>query len=467
MSSSSAPRPGTCAHPPGTSPRRPGRPLLLVGLLVGPLLVSACGTVSSGALTVSAKAPTTVTGAAPTPTGAAAPPAAAGPTPAAGVAPAADDRVVALRRDLQRLLGAHVLRADEVVRATLLKQDGAAAASSASVASYTDQLVQVIGSLAGPAAAAQFRTSWDRHVEVLGQYATALRDQQPAARLAARKAYDEAEQDIVTTLSAVVGGKVPPGDLTAGVTAHGEHLLGQADAYATKDYARAFAMQREGFAHMIAVGDVLARGIAASKGLSTAELDSPRRDLDSAMTQLLAEHMGLTVQALRSARDDAADFAATGVALNGNTADLGAAVGTLFGAEAGKQFLALWADHVEGLVQVARAADDPAAARAGRQAQTDYAPRLARFLAGATEERLPAIDLAAALTVHDDHLLEMADAYAAQDFQESQQQSDAGYDHMVGLASTLALAIGDTKAAALPNGGAATGGGGTVAVSAW
>jgi len=53
----------------------------------------------------------------------------------------------------------------------------------------------------------------------------------------------------------------------------------------------------------------------------------------------------------------------------------------------------------------------------------------------------------------------MTDAYAEQDYQASQRQYDGGYDHMVGFAGTLAVAIGDTKAAELPQGGAATGGG--------
>jgi hypothetical protein len=157
--------------------------------------------------------------------------------------------------------------------------------------------------------------------------------------------------------------------------------------------------------------------------LPTTELDTPRRDLHSALSRLLAEHMGLMVQALRAAHDEAPDFSAAGTALNGNTADLGAAIGTLYGPEASKQFLGLWAAHIEGLISVARNADDPEAQRAGREAQEKYAPQLARFLATATEERLPAIDLAAALTVHDDHLLAMTDAYAQEDHEESQQQA--------------------------------------------
>ena len=476
MTRSSAPRSAAARAPrPGTTGGRAGAPLLLAGLL----LTSACGGTlqQSPAATVRPAAQASAQASAPasaqpsathsgghTPAGSgttAAPAASGGPTGAPASSPAADDPVVALRSDLQRLLGAHVLLADEVVRGVLLDQKDLVTASSASVGRNTDQLVELIGSAAGPEAGEQFRAPWDRHVEVLGQYATALKDGDAGAQRAARGAYATVEQELSRALSAVVGGKVPQADVTAAATAHGRHLLGQADAYAAKDYARAYRVQREGFAHMFAVGDVLARGVAASKGLSTTELNTPRRDLNSALSRLLAEHMGLMVQSLRSGHDEAPDFAAAGTALNGNTADIGGAIGTLFGPPASKQFLGLWADHIEGLFKVARGTDDPAAQRAGRQAQVVYAPQLARFLSGATQERIPAIDLAAGLTIHDDHLLGMTDAYAAEDYEKSQQEDDAGYVHMVGFASTLAVAIGDTKAEALPKGGAATGGGGT------
>ena len=454
---------------PATARLRPAGPLLLAGLL----LTSGCGgTLQQGGGSAAAARPAAQqsgthgeghTQPGPGPTTAAGT-TAAGTTSSPTGAPAAtagSDPAVALRSDLQRLLGAHVLLADEVVRGLLLEQKGQVAASSASVSRNTDQLVQQLTSLVGPGPAEQFRSAWDRHVEVLGQYATALQRGDAAAQKTARTAYGTVEQDLAKALSAVVGGKVPQADITAAATAHGEHLLGQADAFAAKDYAKAHRIQREGFAHMIVAGDVLARGVAASKGLDTKELNTPRRDLHSSLSRLLSEHMGLMVQVLRSAHDEGPDVAAAGTALNGNTSEIGAAIGTLFGPAAGKQFLGLWAAHVEGLVQVARGAGDPAAQSAGRQAQTEYAPKLARFLAGATQQRLPAIDLAAALTVHDDHLLGMADAYAEQDYEQAQQEADAGYDHMVGLASTLAVAIGDTKAAALPQGGAATGGGAT------
>ena len=210
---------------------------------------------------------------------------------------------------------------------------------------------------------------------------------------------------------------------------------------------------------MIAVADVLARGAARAKGLPTAELDAPRRQLQTALSRLLAEHMGVMVQVMRAGHDAAPEFAAAGGALNQNTGELGSAIGTLYGDAAATEFLGLWAQHVEGLVAYARAGADRAAQDRARQQQADYAPRLARFLAGATDQRLPAIDLAAALTEHDDHLLNQADAYAAGDVQRSQEIAGRGYAHMFQLSSQLATAIGDAVAARLPTGGAATGGG--------
>jgi len=54
---------------------------------------------------------------------------------------------------------------------------------------------------------------------------------------------------------------------------------------------------------------------------------------------------------LRAGATDSPDFTAAGNSLNKNTADLAAAMGTLFGPAAGQQFLSLWADDIDALVQ--------------------------------------------------------------------------------------------------------------------
>jgi hypothetical protein len=148
--------------------------------------------------------------------------------------------------------------------------------------------------------------------------------------------------------------------------------------------------------------------------------------------------------------------------VNANTTELGGAISLLYGDAASAEFLTIWADHVEALIRYASTPDQDAR-DAARRDGVDYAPRLARFLAGATEQRLPAIELAAALTQHDDHLRRQLDAWATDDLDEAEAQAEQGYVHMFELSQTLATAIGDAVAAKLPQGGAATGGGGQAA----
>ena len=372
---------------------------------------------------------------------------------------ASDDPVLALRSRLERLLGAHVLLADEFVRTGLLEQRRQNDAAAAAVDRNQEQIVAAVTEQAGSATGQQFAAAWSRHVDLLGVYARALQTGDAAGQQAARQQYVAAEAQLAKAFSAVVGGTVPLPALTAAATQHGNRLLDQAQAFAGEDYSRAYAIQREAFGHSIGAADVLARGVAARKRLPTAELDTPRRRLQAALSGLFGQHMGVMVQAMRAAHDGTPDFPAAGAAVNANTTEVAGALRTLYGEPASRQFLEIWAGHVEGLIAYARAEDEDARA-AVREAGADYAPQLARFLASATEQRLPAIDLAAALTEHDDHLRDSLDAYAAEDYEQSQELSERGYAHMFELSQGLATAVGDAVAVKLPQGGPATGGGG-------
>ena len=366
---------------------------------------------------------------------------------------------VQLRSTLERLLGAHVLHADEFVRTAVTGAAEQNAAVGQSVARNQAELVQLVTAAGGAAAGQQFQAAWQNHVDVLAAYATALQKKDTAGQAAARQQYVAAERQLAQSFSTVVGGTVPLPALTQAATMHGEHLLDQADAFATGGYDTAYSIQRAAFGHMVMAADVLARGAAQAKGLPTAELDAPRRTLQTAMSSLLAQHMGLMVQAMRAAHDRSPDFPAAGRAVNLNTTELAGAIRSLYGEAASRQFLDIWARHVEALIAYA-SADDEAEREQRREAGTDYAPQLARFLATATEQRLPAIELAATLTEHDDHLRDSLDAYAEQDYDQSQALAERGYAHMFELSQALASAVGDAVAAKLPQGGPATGGGG-------
>ena len=103
---------------------------------------------------------------------------------------------------------------------------------------------------------------------------------------------------------------------------------------------------------------------------------------------------------------------------------------------------------------------------AARRVQDDlhnWQQRFAAFIDTATQSRVPAPDLAAALLGLDDLLLQQVDAFAARDFPRAQQLANQTYPQVFGLARNLADAFGATLAARMPQGGAKTGAGGMAA----
>jgi hypothetical protein len=148
--------------------------------------------------------------------------------------------------------------------------------------------------------------------------------------------------------------------------------------------------------------------------------------------------------------------------INNNTRDLAAAMDTLFGARAARQFQSLWGDHVEHLVgyAVATASHDQAGQEFAHAGLAQFEQRMAAFLATATGRRMDATGLSAALRGHDEMLLRHADAYAARDYATAHDIAYDTYDGMFDLAQKLADAFGATVAARLPAGGAQTGYGG-------
>lgn len=439
---------------PNTPPphrRRPEVTTLSVALTL--VLLAACGGSSHGGTAKRAPSPA-VTASATAP--------AAAPQAVAAKAPTT---AVELRSDLEMLLGEHARLTVVLMRDRIGGTGPRTTATVAAVGRNADELSAAIGALYGASAGSSFGELWAAHVRQLEDYAAGLADSDAAARQQAKARLIVTEGDIGRLLSSAVGGRLPASAVAAAVKMHVDGLLQEADAYAAHDYSRAYALGRDAFGHMIGVADTLAGPMALSKGIAVTGLESPQRTLQSALSRLLAEHMGLMVEAMRAAEDSAPEFASAAQSLNANSQDLAAAIGALYGQAAARQFLQLWAGHVENLIAYARAArqHDAAGQATATQALGTYAERLAGFLAAATSGRLPATQLSGAITMHDSDLVQQADAYVAANFDQAQELASSGYRHMFDLAQSLALAIGNTVAARLPRGGVQTGGGGTAA----
>ena len=197
---------------------------------------------------------------------------------------------------------------------------------------------------------------------------------------------------------------------------------------------------------MFMTGDTLAGGIAAqdpdtfaSDGATTSAAD-----LRVALGRLLGEHAYLAMLATQKGYSGAADFADIAKALDANSADVGAAIASVYGDEAGQKFLDgkfLWRDHIEffvdytvGLAEKDKAAQDKAVGNL-----MAYNAASAQFLADATG--LPQQAVQDGLEMHLMQLKGQIDAYAAGDYEQAYALAREAYAHMYELGTTLAGAI--------------------------
>ena len=360
---------------------------------------------------------------------------------------------------LETLLSHHAVLTINLMRARLRGDPDLAQAAVAAVSKNTDDMTAVIDSIAGHELAMTFKDLWSRHVNQLFDYARALAASDPAGMDRDRADLAAYERDIGSFIQTVTKTQVSAPAAQQALTAHVDDLLKQADAYAAKDYATAYAIDRHAYAHMFEVAKTLATGYFATTTAGVAPLNAPRVRLQSALGELLGEHMALAVDSMRAAATKAPDFQAAGAALNGNTADLTAAMGVLFGQPSATAFSGIWGDHVDALVSYGAAVAGQDAAKARL---TQFESRFADFLSTGTEGRLTAPALRDAYVMHDRDLVGQMQAFARRDYTASNDTVFAAYQQMFDVAEQVSTAAGDTVAARLPQGGVATGGGGLV-----
>jgi hypothetical protein len=372
-------------------------------------------------------------------------------------APAAGSEL-ALR--LQALLGQHSVLAADFMRGRIRGDEDFAQAANAALGKNTDAMTRLVGDISGADAAKQFGPLWGDHVLALFRYAGGLADRDEAVLAEARKTLTSFELNLGSIFAAASGGRLSEDAAHQALLAHVDHLLQQADAYASRDYAAADRLYRQAYRHTYDLGRTMAGALLPAA--QSATMQTPVWRLRSELGKLLAEHVVLTVDVTRAAVTNSGEFTAAAGLVNGNTRDLATAMDSLFGAPAAKNFQSLWAYHVEQLVAYAGAT---AASDAGRREQArknlhGFEQRFATFLQTATGRRLDATSLAKALLAHDQMLLRHADEFGAKNYPAAHDIAYDTYEHMLVLARQLAGAFGATVAARLPVGGAQTGLGG-------
>ena len=180
-----------------------------------------------------------------------------------------------------------------------------------------------------------------------------------------------------------------------------------------------------------------------SSAMVKADPSTKSAGLRALLNNLESEHVDLASAATRAGFDGDASFAATAAALGKNTDNLSAAIGSVYGEEAGAKFKEIWASHIGFFV------DYTVAAKKGDKAGMDmavknlngYVEAISTFLSGANPN-LPKDAVAQLVTEHVGLLKEAVDKHGAGDFAASYDaQSRARVQITTKIADTLAGAI--------------------------
>jgi hypothetical protein len=377
---------------------------------------------------------------------------------AATAAPTSPKQV---RAGFEQLLGLHALLAVRQMRSVVAAAPAFSQAAGVSLQQNTDELTRLVGTAYGGAQADRFTKLWQQHLADLVAYAKGVAGHDTSATKTARAALLADANAYGSWLAGASKGRVRASDAAVGVRMHVEELMDQADAYAARDYAQAYRIERAAYEHMFTAGAGLAKASVTPE--VAVGLDAPPDKLRSAFAMLLGEHMELIIDAQRATFAGAPQFKAAAAQVNANTAALTRAMGAIVGPAKAAEFQTAWANHVEGLMAytAAVASNDQAAKTIAKQNLDGFAERLALYFSDVVKNVLAADPLTEAITAHDTHLINHVDAYAAKDYARAQQMELEGYQQMLGVANTLVSAIQRTVKPQLPVGGSKTGGGGT------
>ena len=366
----------------------------------------------------------------------------AAPTAAAS-APDTKSAAADVRVKLNYLLGEHIILASKATGAALGGRNDEFAAYGDLLGKNGTDIGDMIGSVYGDAAKAQFNQIWSAHDGFFVDYTKAVATNDAAAKT---KAVNNLTTQYIPQFSDFIAGAtgLPKDVVTQLTTMHVQQTAAIVDAQAAKDWPTAYKNIRLAYAHMRMIGDPVANAIVA-KNASKIAGDSKNKGVDLRVTvnQALQEHLYLATFATNAALGGRSEeFKAAGDALNANGTDIGALLGSVYGQDAQAKFNSIWSAHNGFFVDytVAVSKKDMAGKDAAvKNLTTVYVPQFSDFVAGATG--LPKDTVAGLTAMHVTTTAAVVDAQGAKDAAGAATKDRAAAQHMPMLADPLAAGI--------------------------
>ncbi|HEU4488568.1 MAG TPA: hypothetical protein VFS38_04720 [Actinomycetota bacterium] len=368
-----------------------------------------------------------------------------------------------LRTLLERLLGHHAILAVRVMRGQVRGSPELVQTLEDALGANTHELTVAVRSLHGAKGARIFEQLWTNHVVSLFEYAGAVEGHKKKAKKRLLRELDRYRADFGTFVETASDGTLKAEDVAQSLKAHINQLLEQVRAYAAKDYAAAYRLEREAFGHMFPTGKALAGGLAVHHpGESSVALENPAHSLKSALSLLLGEHVELLVEATRSGVRGSREFKYAAKALDRNTEDLTESVRALFGRKNARRFNDIWADHIDYLMDytIGKAGGNEKAQRKAMRRMRTFVHRFPRYLTRVTGLRASP-RVSRQIARHEHLIVDQLNAYDARKFDLAIRVSNRAYNDMFSTAVELGGLLQKRFPSVAPVGGAGTGGGGT------
>jgi hypothetical protein len=329
-----------------------------------------------------------------------------------------------LRAGLTSLLQEHVYLAGASISAAVQAGGDLEAPPVAAAVAALDEnsvaLSEAIASVYGEDAGAQFLELWRKHIGFFVDYTLGGATGDAAKQDAAKAALDDYRADFGAFVDSATGGELPADAVAENLQVHVDTLIEAIDAVLAGS-PDVYTKLKEAAHHMPSTAAALAGAISAQMpDQFSGDAAAPASELRSGLTHLLQEHVYVAGLAINQAVADGGDLEAPATAnavaaLDENSVALSDAIASVYGEDAGAQFLELWRKHIGFFVDytLGGATGDAAKQDAAKAALDDYRADFGAFVDSATGGELPADAVAENLQVHVDTLTEAIDAVLA------------------------------------------------------
>ena len=357
----------------------------------------------------------------------------------------------ALVESLTNLLDGHVyLAAIAVEQAVLTKSTSSPQFEAAATALDMNSvdLADAVGSVYGQDAGDQFLDLWRKHIGMFVDYTEGRLTGNKGQEAKALKALQNYKKDFSEFLATATDGELPADAAAEALQAHVDSLIEVINSVVDGTGNPFDLLYTAATEHMPHTATALAGAIAAQYPDKFAgSVESAGSVLQQTLTDQLDGHVYLAAiaveQAVLTKSTSSPQFKAAAAALDRNSVDLSKSIESVYGADAGDQFLDLWRKHIGFFVDytAGRLGGDDAMQKKALDALGNYKEDFAAFLSKATGGKLPVDAAAEALQAHVDSLVEVIDAVVDGSGNPFELLYTAAGDHMPHTATALAGAI--------------------------